>query len=81
MNDEATYAILEEVFVERCRQEEKWGYQDHYPGVWSLILSEEVGESAKAALEHNAEDYRKELIQVAAVAVAAIEAQDCKDGK
>jgi len=48
-----------------------------------MILGEEVGEANKAALEthfkyegNNPDDYRKELIQIAAVAIAAVECYD-----
>lgn len=50
-----------------------------------MILGEEVGEVQKAALEsyfryegrnNDYSDYRKELIQVAAVAIAMIESYD-----
>ena len=34
-------------------QTRKWGIQDHTPGNWWLIVSEEFGELAKAALEGN----------------------------
>ena len=54
--------------AERERQEEKWGYQQHDDGVWMLILTEEVGEAGKAALEDG--DLVNELVQVAAVAQA-----------
>lgn len=79
-----TNLVLDEVFMERCRQEAKWGEQDHEPEEWLMILGEEVGEVNRAALEryfhyqnkseaeHKA-NYRAELVQVAAVAVAMIE--------
>ena len=45
-----------------------------------VILTEEVGEVARAIYEADdpgaGEDYRAELVQVAAVAVAAIESYD-----
>ena len=75
--------ILSEVIQERCRQEAKWGEQNHKPVEWCAILGEEVGEVNKAALEAHFKqyykdndqlaDYRRELIQVAAVAVAMIQ--------
>jgi len=81
--------IIQQIIDERLRQDKKWGPQDHSTLMWSAILTEETGEVAKAALESCAahkklsgkeldtlEDYRKELIQVAAVAVAAIESLD-----
>jgi NTP pyrophosphatase (non-canonical NTP hydrolase) len=62
------------VLAERKRQDEKWGRQDHGPDMWLPILAEELGEVAKAILEGDPGDYRKELIQIAAVAIAALEA-------
>lgn len=67
---------LSEVLKERLRQEEKWGQQDHHPERWLSILIEEVGEAARSILEGQRASYRDELVQVAAVAVAAIEALD-----
>lgn len=65
--------IVNEIKEERQRQDNKWGEQNHFAYKWLAILSEEVGEAAKAALEEKPLEYREELIQVAAVAVAAIE--------
>lgn len=81
--------ILEEVLIERERQDNLWGQQDHDPFKWTTILLEEVGEVAKAALEasdskygsNTLDDYRAELIQVAAVAVSAIESLDRQGGR
>jgi NTP pyrophosphatase (non-canonical NTP hydrolase) len=71
------------VLEERRRQYAARGDQDHNPLKWLAILAEEFGEVAKA-LEHGHEGkythevYRNELeyelIQVAAVAVAWVEA-------
>ncbi len=73
--------IVEEVLKERRRQDEKWGEQNHAPSIWTDILMEEVGEVSRAILEatfgqDSWEEYRKELIQVAAVAIAAVESFD-----
>lgn len=91
-----TTKVLNEVFEERMRQETKWGQQEHEAPQYLMILGEEVGEANKAALEtyfHNNQkvvevgtanktydDYRAELVQVAAVAVAMIECLD-RNGK
>ena len=74
-------SIYSEVSAERTRQLLKWGEQNHNPGDWCLILGEEVGEVNKAVLEGvritaDYSEYRNELIQVAAVAVAMIECLD-----
>ena len=68
-----TALIYERIRNERAEQDLKWGVQNHTPFKWLTILEEEVGEACKAALEDNGNEYEKELIQVAAVAVAAIE--------
>lgn len=73
--------ILTEIKRERDRQLLKWGVQNHDVSRWMLILSEEFGEAAKEANEihfrqKSVDEYRAELIQVAAVAVAAIDALD-----
>lgn len=77
--------VLEEVLQERAKQHLKWGEQNHAPFTWLAILGEEVGEANKAALETHFEypdadkdysNYREELIQVAAVAVAMVESLD-----
>jgi hypothetical protein len=77
---------------ERERQMAKWGEQNHDPGYWNAVLGEEYGEASEAALDFmdlgplarsprkpgrsTYEHYRKELIEVAAVAVAMIEQID-----
>jgi NTP pyrophosphatase (non-canonical NTP hydrolase) len=71
-----------EILAERRRQDKKWGEQNHRPEWWMQILMEEVGEAAQALLNAQFnpngtyEVYRKEMIQVAAVALAAIESFD-----
>ena len=67
--------ISDEIVDERCKQNEIFGEQDYKPLKWVAILSEGIGEVAKDVLESNS-NYRAELIQVAAVAVAAIECYD-----
>lgn len=41
----------DDVRAERARQDSKWGQQDHAPAVWIAVLSEEVGEAAREALD------------------------------
>jgi len=81
-----TYRVLEDVIKERKYQDKKWGEQNHYPFKYNNILGEEFGEACKAANEaydwkngywsKSLKHYRKELIQVAAVAVAIVECLD-----
>jgi hypothetical protein len=84
-----TNQVLLQVAEERQRQNEKWGQQNHDDPMWGLILGEKVGEACQAALHcmfpprnttlgrlEQRDQLRTELIQVAAVAVAWIEALD-----
>lgn len=98
-----TASVLDEVFREREKQDEKWGTQNHTIPEYLMILGEEVGEANKEALDVyfrnkkidemtvsdieqgipqkcKYENYRKELIQIAAVAVAMVECFD-RNGK
>lgn len=69
------HAALSDIDMERTRQRLKWGRQRHEHTFWACILTEEVGEAAKVCIElpHDIPALRKELIQVAAVAVAWVE--------
>lgn len=85
--DHDTCAI-DSVKVERERQDEKWGEQNHYPSVWLGILGEEFGELCQAVNETwfdngpeerakgGFDNMRAEAVQVAAVAVAFVEYLD-----
>ena len=66
--------VFEMILAERVVQRAKWPHGDrHADATWLTILTEEVGEVAKAILESGADDVRDELVQVAAVAVAWLE--------
>lgn len=76
-----TFAVLRDIVRERESSDRKWGEQRHDPAVWMAILTEEVGEAAKEVADGayrtlDRESYRAELIQVAAVAISAVEALD-----
>ena len=75
---EKTEAVIQEILLERRRQDQKWGEQNHTTFKWLAILGEEFGEACTAALEYS--NLREELIQVAAVAVVFIECLD-RQGK
>lgn len=76
--------VYQDIKDERDRQNEKWGVQHHNLGWWMTILGEEYGEACQDALSYNfggkkrnkLEDFRTEMIQVAAVATAICEAID-----
>lgn len=78
--------ILDEVARERLAQDEKWGVQDREDLKWLAILVEEVGEVADelnsqwAPPSIGPKRLREELVQVAAVAVAWVEAIDRRQG-
>ena len=68
------------VAKERHAQNLKWGVQNHSMEWWLVVLLEEVGEFSRAVLETRfgglcggIEEVKKELTQVAAVAVAMLE--------
>jgi len=70
--------LILEICQERDRQDEKWGEQNHHPDIWMNILMEEVGEASNACLgarfaNRTYYPYREEMIQIAAVALAALE--------
>lgn len=74
-SDNAQEAIIAAILGERRAQDEKWGVDRDLPDhAWMTILTEEVGEVARAILEHDEDGWRSELVQVAAVAVATLEA-------
>lgn len=74
--------VWEDIRRERERQDKRWGS----PGPrnlghdrWSLVLQEELGEVAMAVLDQQPEQaVYDELVQVAAVAVAWLEAMEWK---
>lgn len=74
-----------EIRAERARQAAQWGQEHGWghgdcasdgvpPIVKAAVLTEECGEVARAVLDKNDDQLRDELIQVAAVAVAWLEA-------
>jgi len=81
--------VVSDVVGERRRQDEKWGVQNHPNPTWLTILAEEVGEAAQDTLENDFAKnplaravshitLRTELVRVAAVAIAWIQALDRK---
>lgn len=77
-------AVLEDVAHERQRQDEKWGAVSRPPLEWLGIAAEEFGEVAEKVVkgwvppenDFDAEGYRTELVQLAAVCVSAVECLD-----
>lgn len=77
--EEIKREIAFRIELERERQDEKWGEQNHTHPEWMGILTEEVGEVANVVNHiafggHKEEaDLAEELVQVAAVAVVWLE--------
>lgn len=71
--------VLELIRFERNRQDKKWGSDNLVfspnPLNHLAVISEEVGEAAKAILENNPGGYQTEILQIAAVCVAILEGQ------
>lgn len=81
----STSMILNQVLNERLKQDAKWGPQSRSPVEWMSILMEEVGEASQCANVHyfpgpaegcDTSEWRKEMIQSAAVCIAIIEQID-----
>ena len=71
-----TLQVFGDIADERASQDRKWGEQTHSNDRWLTVLMEEVGEMSKENLEGRPDRYRAELVQVAAVACAMLEAFD-----
>ena len=72
--DDTFNEIGAKVHKERQRQNAKWGPQHHVDPHWFVILSEEMGEVARAVYERDDPgELEKEIVQVAAVAFAWLE--------
>lgn len=73
-----TQSVLNDVLRERERQRQLWGERelDHSELEWVSILSMELGKVSRIYWRHDPEEYRDELIHLAAVAVAAVERFD-----
>lgn len=75
---------INDVLLERDRQDEQWGVQNHHPAYWLAILGKQVGQLGSAVLDREwwvekekaTAKVREEAVQVAAVAVALIECID-----
>ena len=84
--------IINQIKEERGNQDEEWGIQNHTPFKWLSIVIDQLGDAAGYALEFDMlsnagmqriaikenllRRYRSQLIQGAAVIIAAIENLD-----
>lgn len=73
--------VLKEVWDERSYQDDKWGGKSfdnqHSEAEWLNWINEYANGTGRALTY----DFRKRMIKVAALAVAAVEAMDAKAGK
>ena len=75
--------LMGEVIEERQRQRDQWNQQhdrEHTGAEWAALLTIYVGKVAASEFGRGPKEYRRRLIQVAAVAMAAIEAEDSREG-
>lgn len=70
--------VLQEIADERSRQDERWGGPDHddthTPFDWCHFISLRLSEAEVG----NGEEYRRMMLEIAALATAAIESYDRK---
>jgi hypothetical protein len=82
VNDELVSSlarVFQEIIDERGRQNNRYGL-DHDDQLlaagWGVVLAKHVGRVAESALDSDPLAFRRSLVRVAAVAVAAVEAFD-----
>jgi hypothetical protein len=79
MSHHATDMVLNEIRNERASQDEKWGGaehdDEHYADGFEELIENRLT-AAHASRNRNDGNYRRRLIQVAALTVAAIERWD-----
>jgi len=77
--------IYEEVKAERSRQDEKWGGIDHdkqhTPDEWVQLAQDYLSWARVMAGMDSPDKYRRRMVQVASLAIAAIEAHDHHHGQ
>jgi hypothetical protein len=75
-------AVLAEIVLERLEQDAQWGgpgHDDqHDVNCWIAILARHVGLAANDEAATDLARFRRQMVRVAAVAVAAVESLDRK---
>lgn len=78
-------SVFDEIDFERMAQDAQWGGAAHDDGhtatEWVALLTRHLGLAVDDGTGAADERLRKQLVRVAALAVAAIEAQDRRTGK
>ncbi len=77
--------VLQEIRIERNRQDHQWGGpvndDGHRAGDWLGFIDDHLGRAKQSIVNRvliTEDDYRQNLIEVAALAVAAVESLDRK---
>lgn len=70
--------ILEEVAAERTRQDKRWGGPEHDDALDLYCWENSIQRRLYVAISCDGGDWRREMIKVAALAVAAVESLDRK---
>jgi hypothetical protein len=65
--------IYDAIDRERAHQREKWLDRPHEIGAWLTVLRLEIAEGERAWVKGRDEDALREILQVAAVCIAALE--------
>jgi len=60
-----------EVEAELVRQRHFWGKSTHEPGYWLLLLQKQLGQAAHAITSLGPDSYKRQLIEIAALSIAA----------
>jgi len=69
-------SAIEEVIKERCHQDEQWGGPEHDDQHNAEDWMRFIAELLPGSVKHGETRYRRRLIEIAALAVAAIESND-----
>lgn len=75
------HAVIEEIVQERERQQHTEGWtlehdDRHSVAQWMMLLTRYLGRACEEAEIQNGDGYRRRLVQVAAIAAAAVESYD-----
>ena len=77
--------VIDDIEEERSRQEKKWGgstHDDqHRHEDWLRVMIRQIGDADRAVECNDGDYYRKQLVQIAALAVAALDSPDRQSGE
>jgi hypothetical protein len=71
--------LLTQVLTERQRQRKRWSDQHdmgHDGAQWVALLAERLGKVAAAEMGDGPKEYERRLVELAAVALAALECEE-----